>query len=673
MIYLWVRKPIMKVIDQEITIESSGIQSQSFFKLDEENLAHLFKILRDSTYSNKPLALLREYSTNAYDAHVEANKADTPIKVVLPNYIQNTLKIRDYGFGLDEEDIYNVYASYGKSTKRNSNLAVGYMGIGCKCAFCYSSSFTIVSYHNGIKKTYSAYLDETNIGKIAKVNETPTDETGLEIIIDVKREDIYTFQKEALNFFAEFNPTPVLVNFDYKLEAPSFIVREEGYGIFKNHNKHILRMGNVDYPFSSYDLELDACFQRTYVKIYAEIGDVIPVTSREALDFNKKTKDYIQNQMKLIKEKMSQALINEFENCSSHYAFEKLWKERYHLRTVLNLDYKHSKYTPSSFDIKKYYEHTEWKMCENDNKSFKKVSTFNLNSKIFLYVTGELTLQDVRSRLINLNDRNGYIFKFDTREEMDKFRNEPELLGLETTDISTLKEGQIVRNYKLKNKRGKAVQAEIYEFVANRNLLADSWKEATTLEEPKVYVLIKNFKPVLHKHDSGMDMSAFNQLLSMLSTFITIPKIYGIKIKDKDLVEDDMVEFYSYINNLLRDMDKKTLEQINFKYVMTKLHYADILQKYIKDGFDTNIPELQSFYNVHARFSYQVVDIILIAGFKINFEQGDNIIKMSERFVNDRPMFQLLFNIVSIDSFLKPNRDKALNFLNSYAKKELGC
>jgi hypothetical protein len=170
-----------------------------------------------------------------------------------------------------------------------------------------------------------------------------------------------------------------------------------------------------------------------------------------------------------------------------------------------------------------------------------------------------------------------------------------------------------------------------------------------------------------------MDMSAFNQLLSMLSTFITIPKIYGIKIKDKDLVEDDMVEFYSYINNLLRNMDKKTLEQINFKYVMTKLHYADILQKYIKDGFDTNIPELQSFYNVHARFSYQVVDIILIAGFKINFEQGDNIIKMSESFVNDRPMFQLLFNIVSIDSFLKPNRDKALNFLNSYAKKELGC
>ena len=37
-----------------------------------------FKILSDNLYADKVSAVIREYSTNAYDAHVEADCADKP-------------------------------------------------------------------------------------------------------------------------------------------------------------------------------------------------------------------------------------------------------------------------------------------------------------------------------------------------------------------------------------------------------------------------------------------------------------------------------------------------------------------------------------------------------------------------------------------------------------------
>lgn len=73
-----------------------GIDTES--QMDMESI---LEILGDSMYSNKPLTLIREYSTNAYDAHVEAGIGDKPIDVFLPSPFIPELKIRDYGFGLE--------------------------------------------------------------------------------------------------------------------------------------------------------------------------------------------------------------------------------------------------------------------------------------------------------------------------------------------------------------------------------------------------------------------------------------------------------------------------------------------------------------------------------------------------------------------------------------------
>lgn len=62
----------MKMNSSTIDVHSTGILSQSRANIKERNLGILFDIARKKIYTNKPLAVIREYCTNAYDAHVEA-------------------------------------------------------------------------------------------------------------------------------------------------------------------------------------------------------------------------------------------------------------------------------------------------------------------------------------------------------------------------------------------------------------------------------------------------------------------------------------------------------------------------------------------------------------------------------------------------------------------------
>ena len=158
----------MKLNSQNI-YASSNIEEDQQFGMDKKDMPHITNILRSQLYSDKLLAILREYSTNAMDAHVEVGKPSTPITVTFPTLTEQTLSIRDYGDGLTEQEIMEIYIKYGASTKRNSNAFTGCLGIGCKSGFSYSTQFTITSYKNGYVKAYSAKINEKNLGTITKV------------------------------------------------------------------------------------------------------------------------------------------------------------------------------------------------------------------------------------------------------------------------------------------------------------------------------------------------------------------------------------------------------------------------------------------------------------------------------------------------------------------------
>jgi len=280
-------------------VKSEGVQAKGVFAISMTHQAHIMTILRDTLYSDKELAILREYSSNAWDAHREAGKGDLPIKVHVPTEIEPVLTIRDFGHGLSEHDVFNVFTKYGESTKRDTDEAVGMLGIGCKSGFCYSESFTVTSWHGGMKSVYVAFLDPSDKGEINKIASVPCDpsETGLEITIAVKTQDVSTFERKAINLFRYFEPRPE-INVDLPEESRS--VTKHGFINKSGMRDWIALMGCVPYRVDLQQIHAelvelglwDTLYQVSG-GLYFDIGDVQVSASREELKYSDKTKKAI--------------------------------------------------------------------------------------------------------------------------------------------------------------------------------------------------------------------------------------------------------------------------------------------------------------------------------------------------------------------------------------------
>jgi hypothetical protein len=172
-------------------------------------MAHIMSVLTN-LYSDAKLAVLREYATNALDAHREAG-VTRPITIVLPSDYKPTLVIEDYGVGMSTDEILNLYSSYGASTKRDTNEQTGMLGLGSKSALAYSSQFTVRSRKGGVETSALIYLNDRGEGEIKIVDTKATNETGTRIEIPVTPKDIGAFSKAARGLFVFWNPADVEV------------------------------------------------------------------------------------------------------------------------------------------------------------------------------------------------------------------------------------------------------------------------------------------------------------------------------------------------------------------------------------------------------------------------------------------------------------------------------
>ena len=273
------------------SVTMKGVTTTSSFGMRAENSAHIFGILRSQLYSNKVLAVLREYGANAWDEHRAAGCPDRPIKVVLPTALEPTLRIRDYGRGLSEEQVFAVYTQYGSSTKRADNLTVGAMGIGSKSAFAYTDSFTVTSWYDGQKSVYQAVLDETNVGTMSLMwrSQCEPSETGVEISMSVEMHDCHRFHSEAAGLFKHFNPLP-----DINCTLPPQDSGPSPHGD-SNNSRHnwIAVMGCIPYPLRMVHLTEALAQAKLPVLpggvLCLDIGEVSVSGSREELEYTPRT------------------------------------------------------------------------------------------------------------------------------------------------------------------------------------------------------------------------------------------------------------------------------------------------------------------------------------------------------------------------------------------------
>lgn len=271
-----------------------GVQASASFDISSKDAAHIMGILRDTLYSDKVLAVLREYASNAWDAHRSIGKHELPINVMIPTGNEPTLRIRDFGPGLSRDDVFNVYTQYGASTKRDSDDAVGMLGIGSKSGFAYSDSFTITSWHGGTRSTYVAVLDESEKGAINLLDEAACDpsETGVEIQIAVKPDDIHEFERTARKLFRHFTPRPE-INIELPALPEERTVLTNGVIVPNADAGWIAVMGCVPYRVNLGALderEVSKCLPNLSGTLTFGIGEVNVNASREELKYSTQTK-----------------------------------------------------------------------------------------------------------------------------------------------------------------------------------------------------------------------------------------------------------------------------------------------------------------------------------------------------------------------------------------------
>jgi len=299
--------------------------------------ASAFAILSAQLYSNKQGAVIRELSTNAYDAHIMVGTPEKPFELTLPNALEPTFKIRDFGPGLSEQQISSIYTTFFESTKGDSNDFVGCLGLGSKSPFAIADSFTVTSYYNGTKIIYSAFLSDARIPSIAKFGEFPTEEqNGLEIEVAVKDRDFYTFGREVNEQLKYFKVKPTIFgNSDFRWhDEEEYIYEGADWKLAKGKNSRVIQ-GQIQYPINTRDMGSVYADSSEDVKILLDkaflfevpIGDVNIAPSREALSYDDKTcRNIIKHAEKIIKE-LPEMIKEVVSDCTTKYEAKIKYKE----------------------------------------------------------------------------------------------------------------------------------------------------------------------------------------------------------------------------------------------------------------------------------------------------------------------------------------------------------
>ena len=234
--------------------------------------AALMHMLSSLIYKNPMLAMVREVMCNAWDAHIDAGVTDRPILVTLS---ESKLIIRDYGFGIHDDMIAPIYGVYGGSTKRGDSASTGGFGIGCKSPWSYVDYFQVTSYHKGTRWIYTMSKASPETGgkpNITPIVSMPTTETGLEVEIAIKPNDIARIRgyvqavaknSGQLTLFKDGHNEPkVLPTHPYSKTTDPFLVYmgEE----LNSPHKILIKYGTVVYPVteeSDYFVEYKNCSQ----------------------------------------------------------------------------------------------------------------------------------------------------------------------------------------------------------------------------------------------------------------------------------------------------------------------------------------------------------------------------------------------------------------------------
>lgn len=273
-------------------------------EIDAEDLSWILQILSTNLYSDPIGSLIREYSSNAWDANVEAGNRDKPIEVgIQTNKDGGTYwYVTDLGPGLSPERIDGVYRKFGKSTKRNSNEAIGMMGLGKFSGLSYTNEVFIITRVDGIEYQYLMHKSE-GVPQIDLLVSKSTDlPNGTTIKINIKEwRDKREFTEKTKQQLAYFENVYFNIDNEANINTSYEIIKGKTFTISTLDSRELrLKIGPVSYPIDwnvvphpiqHISKELNS------MAINFEIGNLAITPNRESILYNKSTIDNINKRL----------------------------------------------------------------------------------------------------------------------------------------------------------------------------------------------------------------------------------------------------------------------------------------------------------------------------------------------------------------------------------------
>ena len=170
----------------------------------QENISHIIARLT-KLYDNPVEAALREVFSNALDATLLLPEVERqPVVISSPTIFEPVLTVEDFAGGMSLDDVREIYANYGVSTKSENLNAVGSYGLGGKAPLAYSDNFTVETTKDGITTVFIMQRINGEVEtEIISSEETGCD-SGTRVSIPVQKDDTERFAK-AIAVYKNFS------------------------------------------------------------------------------------------------------------------------------------------------------------------------------------------------------------------------------------------------------------------------------------------------------------------------------------------------------------------------------------------------------------------------------------------------------------------------------------
>lgn len=269
--------------------------------------AHAIQILSSTLYSNKPLAVAREYICNAVDAHRKVGNKE-PIRISIEN---NIFVVEDKGPGIPHDKIGDIFCTYFASTKTDDASQIGGFGLGCKAAFAMTDDFTVINKHGGKKAIYSISKGNDESGGMPvfkKMIETDTEETGVTVKVPFDKTESGNIDQAILRILRDGGFCA-----DYMGNKFEEVDWSEGYKsgfmmikrpVYDARTDIFVRYGDILYPVESkneYWAEARRLVEILHsgelrsmaFALCAQPGEISITPSREALSYDESTMTWL--------------------------------------------------------------------------------------------------------------------------------------------------------------------------------------------------------------------------------------------------------------------------------------------------------------------------------------------------------------------------------------------